>query len=93
MIDFGFAQGYLSAFADHLEFAETDQFMGNYLFQSPNAFRFKTLSRRDDLISLTNILAFYFVGEVTWYRKIKSDRDLFYEIQQEKLKQTPETIC
>jgi chemotaxis methyl-accepting protein methylase len=66
LIDFGFAQKFLLDSGKHVECAFTDEFNGNVLFQSYNAFKYKSLSRRDDLISLANILAFFFVGEVPW---------------------------
>jgi serine/threonine protein kinase len=73
LIDFGFAQEFLSDSGKHIDCTYKDKFSGNVLFQSPNAFKYRTLSRRDDLISLANILAFYFVGEVPWSNKIRFD--------------------
>jgi hypothetical protein len=54
---------------------------------------FKRLSRRDDLISLANILAFYFIGKVSWSYMITSKTNIFENVKEIKLKQTPETIC
>lgn len=68
LIDFGFATKFLSDFGKHRECSNEADFAGNFLFQSPNAFEFKTLSRRDDMISLAYLLAFYFIGEAPWAR-------------------------
>jgi serine/threonine protein kinase len=93
LIDFGFAKEFLSDYGKHCERSLVSEFAGNFLYQSPNAFNFKTLSRRDDMISLANILAFYFIGEVPWSNYITSKEDLFNQVKQIKLKQTPESIC
>ena len=92
LIDFGFSQEFLSDYGKHCECSTAD-FNGNFLFQSPNAFEFKKLSRRDDLISLASILAFFFIGEVPWAKELEYDDDLFKNVQRIKSEQTPEKIC
>ena len=77
MIDFGITKRFLSDAGEHIECVKNKNFEGNFLFQSHNAFRNLTLTRRDDLISLAYILTFYFVGEVAWTSTLNYDRNLF----------------
>jgi serine/threonine protein kinase len=66
LIDFGLARNFKDELGKHIVRGRTTLFAGNFFFASVNAFRFITLSRRDDMISLLNILAYFFIGEVPW---------------------------
>lgn len=64
LIDFGLTSKYLDSDAEHIPFCETEFFLGNPLFASVNAFKFKEQSRRDDLISLVYILVYFLNGSL-----------------------------
>jgi hypothetical protein len=56
------------------------KFYGNYLYQSHNAFKCLTLSRRDDLISLVYMLVYYFTGKQEWVDGLDDDESYFGQI-------------
>jgi serine/threonine protein kinase len=58
LIDYGISQKYLSDSGKHHEMKHRVAFKGNVIFSSKNAFAGKTLSRRDDIISLAYFLIF-----------------------------------
>ena len=58
LIDFGLCTDYLDATGAHLKFENQTKFIGNLSLSSKNAMNFMTVSRRDDLISLTYLLIY-----------------------------------
>jgi hypothetical protein len=44
--------------------------IGNTLFASHHAFKGNVLSRRDDIISVVNLVTYFFDDEIHWARKI-----------------------
>ena len=52
-----------------------------------------TSSRRDDLISLAQLLAEFFSGNVSWVDQVNLDGDHFIEIAKIKKKMTPYLMC
>ena len=61
-------------------------FNGNMLYSSPNAFKGNSLSRRDDMISLAYLLAFYFNGKIDWVDQLVKGESPFAQIQKIKYK-------
>ena len=66
MIDFGISSKYLDSQGVHLAENEPELRAGNVLFASPNLWKRKKLSRRDDLISLVYLLVFFLEGELAF---------------------------
>ena len=59
LIDFGFAAKFIDKDYNHVcENQEKESFRGNILFSSWNQMNFKITSRRDDLISLANMMLY-----------------------------------
>jgi hypothetical protein len=78
----------------HVPLAENQRFESNILFASHNAFNFKTLSRRDDLISLAYLTVYLVSGELNWFRGMKSkDPKLFEKVKKIKNQMTPQSLC
>lgn len=93
LIDFGLAKSFLTADFKHKEMETSVKFSGNFLFQSYNAFKALTLSRRDDLISLAYLLVFYFDGTPKWADEIDDDKPYYDQFRDAKLPLTPEKLC
>jgi serine/threonine protein kinase len=70
LIDFGVSRPFLDDAGDHLPLKEGVPFSGNLMFQSHNAFKRVTLSRRDDLISLCYLMTFLFNGGFDWVEEL-----------------------
>jgi serine/threonine protein kinase len=64
LIDFGLCTMYLDQEGKHVPKKGCDGFQGNMIFASRNAFIGKTLSRRDDLISLCYFLIYIIDGSM-----------------------------
>ena len=64
LIDFGFVQSIYDLEGHHISDVERKSFEGNPAFCSYNAVQGKTLSRRDDLISLVYILLYLCFGSL-----------------------------
>ena len=63
LIDFGFAPRFQDReTGEHLPQVSTELFQGNLIFSSLNQLKFKSLSRRDDLISLGYMMSFMLLG-------------------------------
>ena len=59
IIDYGFVTRYVDdGFKKHVSKKEVDVFRGNILFSSLHQLKFKTTSRRDDIISLFYLLVY-----------------------------------
>lgn len=96
LIDFGIAQSWEKPKDySHVDWSKVNEFRGNVLFASHNAFRGYSLSRRDDLIQLAYLLCFLVTGKFTWM----GDKDLleadnyFEEIYKVKVKIKPTHLC
>ena len=76
----------------HIEQASVGKFNGNYLYASHNAFG-KTLSRRDDLISLVNLLCYYLNGPPKWLEQVNDDESILEQVSRIKKQMTPEDVC
>lgn len=76
LIDFGLATSYTDE-EKHVEEGQNEYFQGNYLFASHNAFEGKTLSRRDDLISLTHLLCYFLIGKPNWTNQVDKNKSVF----------------
>ena len=64
LIDFGLCTKYVDKNGYHIPFGKTAEFVGNVAMCSVNALDFNTLSRRDDLISLTYLLIMMITGRL-----------------------------
>lgn len=64
LIDFGLSTMYLDQEGKHVPKEGSNGFQGNMIFASRNAFIGKTLSRRDDLISLCYFLIYIIDGSM-----------------------------
>jgi len=72
----------------------TEYFMGNVIFASLNCFKMRTLSRRDDLISLIYVLLFLSEGTLPWMQKRKTKQsDQFYKIGKTKKQLDASQVC
>ena len=59
IIDFGFATSFVdSTTGEHIKKEEVDAYRGNFYFSSTNHLKYRTTSRRDDMISLFYLLEF-----------------------------------
>jgi serine/threonine protein kinase len=74
LIDFGLARAWKNFCGAHIEQEKGVAFSGNMMFASPNALNGFSLSRRDDLISLSYILIYLFDGEQKWMQKNKKQK-------------------
>lgn len=68
---------------------KNQKFSGNFLYQSVNAFKGLTLSRRDDLISLAYLLIDYFNGNQLWVNSLDKTKPFYEQVHAIKLAQTP----
>lgn len=93
LIDFGFSKPFHDGSGKHIKCEDVKEFRGNFLFSSPNAFRYENLSRKDDLISLGNILVYLLLGDAPWSDFVDTNKNVFSQVRQIKLEQTPETMC
>lgn len=94
MIDFGLTTPYLDANGDHIK-EEQGDFIGNLAFSSKNAMNYKTLSRRDDLISLTYLLLYIYQGrlEILNFQNDENPENQFQAIRLAKNQATPDELC
>ena len=58
LIDFGLCSSYLDESGNHIKDEPQKYFMGNMAMASVNAMNFRSVSRRDDLISLCYMLVY-----------------------------------
>jgi serine/threonine protein kinase len=63
LIDFGYSRPYINDDKVHIVKKKGQKFVGNIAFASNNACKGYSLSRRDDLISLSLILSYLFDGQ------------------------------
>jgi hypothetical protein len=66
LIDYGLSSIYIDSEKKHLPQEKSQKFKGNINFASRNAFLGKTLSRRDDLISLCYLLIYLMDGDLSF---------------------------
>ena len=85
LIDFGISQSYLTESGTHIAFEKDVPFKGNVIFSSKNAFDQKTLSRRDDIISLMYLLVFCVNSNQSWIDNMKPISDQFEQIGKYKI--------
>jgi len=64
LVDFGLATPFIDSQGNHIQFEKRSDFVGNLAMSSYNAMNFNTLSRRDDLISLTYLLVYMIQGHL-----------------------------
>jgi serine/threonine protein kinase len=95
LIDFGVSKPFLDDSGEHLPLAENVPFSGNLMFQSQNAFKLVTLSRRDDLISLCYLMTFFFNGCFEWIEGLaaRENCSMYSQVKKIKEQMTPEKMC
>ena len=96
LIDFGVSRPFINENGEHLPLEEDVPFSGNMMFQSQNAFKRLTLSRRDDIISiLYNMIYLMNPYELKLGNlfQSKSFNQSYKQIREYKLKSSPEKIC
>jgi serine/threonine protein kinase len=93
LIDFGVSRPYLDSDGQHVSEGKTP-FQGNVLFCSANSMRLRTLSRRDDLISLAYNMIYLVTGNLSYLLNRNTERykDFNY-MRKAKEDATPETLC
>ena len=67
IIDFGLVHRIKESNGYHVKRNKVKHFQGNMIFASKNAFRLKTLGRRDDLISLYYIMLYLLDGDLPFF--------------------------
>lgn len=67
LIDFGISSTYLDEHGNHRKMKVNVPFKGNVIFASKNSFHKITLSRRDDIISLTYFLNYLIDTNLKWF--------------------------
>lgn len=93
LIDFGISQRYLNQNDEHLPFSSDEPFKGNVIFSSKNAFDQKSLSRRDDIISLMYFLVFCVNSNLSWIDNHRPIADQFDEIARYKINTNAKDFC
>lgn len=96
LIDYGLAKRFKQSDGRHLEYYEGNKFIGTARYASSNAHLGRSLSRRDDLISLGYILVYFAKGKLPWQRignKDDSKRKRYAQIKEMKLKLKPVELC
>lgn len=94
LIDFGLCTDYLDPNGNHIEMANQSTFHGNMAMGSVNAMNFKSVSRRDDLISLTYLLVYMIQGNLGMLNVSHLDkRRQFEHICKAKNQLTPDQLC
>ena len=58
LIDFGLCTDYIDTKGGHIQMTNQETFVGNMAMSSANGMNFKSVSRRDDLISLTYMMLY-----------------------------------
>jgi serine/threonine protein kinase len=76
LIDFGVARRFMDN-GKHIKEESNVNFTGNIIFGSKNAFQEKSLSRRDDLISLLYLLVYFFNGKIKMIQGVNSGASIF----------------
>ena len=64
LIDFGLCTSYIDEKNQHIKKTDQTTFFGNIAMGSVNAMNYKSVSRRDDLISLTYLLVYMIQGHL-----------------------------
>jgi serine/threonine protein kinase len=75
LIDFGFSKPYLNRDGTHQELKQVETFTGNLIFSSLNQLDFKSTSRRDDMISISYIIAHLLYKNHLPGMDLKEDQD------------------
>ena len=86
IIDFGLAKKYVDHRGFHLEEEQSSTFEGNLSFSSYNGQNLRSLSRRDDLISLCYLLIYSLEGSLPWLETDEelSDMEEFHVVKEMK---------
>ena len=66
LIDFGLANKYFDKKDGHITFKIKKSLTGNARFASVNAHRGYELSRRDDMISISHMMIYLWLGQLPW---------------------------
>jgi serine/threonine protein kinase len=66
LIDFGMSTKYVIEDGSHTPMKKVPVFKGNLVFSSKNMFNMISTSRRDDLISLCNLMLYLLDGELIY---------------------------
>tara|TARA_A100001015_G_C15000130_1_gene718099 strand:- start:1075 stop:1959 length:885 start_codon:yes stop_codon:yes gene_type:complete len=86
LIDFGLSKYYIDKNTnEHILMKENNSRTGTLRYMSINSHEKKTLSRRDDLISLSYMLIYFSKGSLPW-QGIKSSKDQYQQVHDIKLK-------
>lgn len=94
LIDFGLCSSYLTNNGQHIDMSTRSMFLGNIAFGSVNAMNFKSVSRRDDLISLTYLLVYMIQGSLSILNVGNLDKhQQFEQICMAKNQLTPQALC
>lgn len=70
LIDYGLCTPYLNANGDHIAEGRMGLFNGNLMFSSHNSCKGLKTSRRDDMISLVNMMVYLLDNDLPWYDKL-----------------------
>ena len=95
LIDFGLATSFIDAQGMHIKREQTSDFKGNLAMSSIHAMNFETMSRRDDLLSLTYVLVYMCQGQLDFLNVDPNIEQYlqFDQIYQNKKQLTPEKLC
>ena len=93
LIDFGISQRYLDDQGNHVPFKSDVPFKGNIIFSSKNTFAQKSLSRRDDIISLIYFLVFCVNSNISWLDNSRPVSAQFDQIGKFKINTSAKDFC
>ena len=92
LVDFGFAERFVSPDGVHIDQESKEVFRGNMIFATQNQFEFKTTSRKDDLISMCYMLIYLLRDQKVqfiWHGSEKNKSQVFHYIRKVKTMMSP----
>jgi len=82
IIDFGLCKSYMNN-DEHNSIKKTNNLIGSLTYCSINAHNCIELSRRDDMESLGYMLAYFYLGAISWHELSSENIDIIQKLKQE----------
>ena len=80
LIDYGLAKKFLDENNNHIKYKKVKSRCGTLRYMSKNSHKKNSLSRRDDLISLSYSLIYLYVGKLPWQNIKENDKKKKYDL-------------